>query len=95
MKRFAIACAAVIGMIFVGSASAEAGGWGRGWYGGHRHYGHYHSPRVWHDTSHFDYHPGGYVRHYNHYHYVPGHYHYHGTGHWDTFHGNHVHHHGW
>jgi hypothetical protein len=37
----------------------------------------------WHNTSHYDYHPGGYQRHYNHYDYVPGHYDYHRTGHWD------------
>jgi hypothetical protein len=24
------------------------------------------------------------VRHYDHYHYVPGHYHWHQTGHWDA-----------
>ena len=39
---------------------------------------------TWHNTSHWDYHPGGYVRHNNHYDYVPGHYDYHRTGHWDT-----------
>jgi hypothetical protein len=37
----------------------------------------------WHNTSHYDYHPGGYQRHYNHYDYVPGHFDYHRTGHWD------------
>lgn len=37
---------------------------------------------TWHDTSHYDYHPGGYQRHRNHYHYVPGHYDLHRTGHW-------------
>ena len=42
---------------------------------------------VWHDTSHYDYHPGEFVRHRNHYHYVPGHYDFHEDGHWD--------HHGW
>lgn len=49
-------------------------GYGRG--GGH---GHSH----WHDTSHYDYYPGGYVRHYDHYDYVPGHYRFHRDGHWD------------
>ncbi len=39
---------------------------------------------TWHDTSHYDYHPGGFVRHRNHYDYVPGHYDYHRSGHWDT-----------
>jgi hypothetical protein len=51
---------------------AYHGGWG-----GHR------SHRVWHDTSHYDFHPGGYERHYNHYHYVPSHYDFHRDGHWD------------
>jgi hypothetical protein len=37
----------------------------------------------WHDTSHYDYHPGEVVRHRNHYHYVPGHYDYHQDGHFD------------
>ncbi len=51
------------------------------------------SGRVWHDTSHWDYHPGGFVRHYDHYHYIPGHYHWHNTGHWDYY--GHGHHHHW
>lgn len=42
------------------------------WGGGHH----------WHDTSHYDYHPGGFERHGNHFHYVPGHWDYHQTGHW-------------
>ncbi|RIK87673.1 MAG: hypothetical protein DCC67_01760 [Planctomycetota bacterium] len=46
-------------------------------YGGH--WGHAH----WHDTSHFDFHPGGYYRHRNHYHYVPDHFDWHEDGHWD------------
>jgi hypothetical protein len=58
-------------------------GYGRpGYYGGHHH---------WHDTSHYDYHPGELVRHRNHYHYVPGHYDFHETGHYDYHDG----HHGW
>lgn len=52
------------------------GGWGHGWSGGH----------SWHDTSHFDYHPGGYVPHYDHVDYVPGHWDYHQQGHWDHHH---------
>lgn len=55
-----------------------------GHYGGNfRHYGYRHGGRTWHDTSHYDYHPGEYLRHRNHYHYVPGHYDFHQTGHWD------------
>jgi hypothetical protein len=41
---------------------------------------------TWHDTSHWDYHPGGFVRHYDHYHYQPGHWDYHQEGHWDHHH---------
>jgi hypothetical protein len=37
---------------------------------------------VWHDTSHYHYHPGGFVPHRNHYHYVPGHYDLHRSGHY-------------
>ncbi len=58
-------------------------GGGHGWYGGGWYADHY----DWHDTSHYDYHPGRYVRHRNHFHYEPGHYDLHETGHWD--------HHGW
>ena len=58
---------------------------------GSYHFGfhNYTYPRVhstWHDTSHYDYHPGEYVPHGNHYDYVPGHWDYHRTGHWDTHH---------
>ena len=49
---------------------------------GHRSYGH-RGHSHWHDTSHWDYHPGGFQRHGNHYHYIPGHYHWHNDGHWD------------
>lgn len=36
----------------------------------------------WHDTSHYDYHPGYYVRHRGHYDYVPGYYDFHPSGHY-------------
>jgi hypothetical protein len=39
-------------------------------------------PRVYHDTSHFDYHPTTVYRHRNHYHVQPGHYDWHQDGHW-------------
>jgi hypothetical protein len=42
----------------------------------------YRSGPRWHNTSHYDYHPGEFRRHGNHYHYVPGHYDYHRSGHW-------------
>jgi hypothetical protein len=55
------------------------------YYGGGRHgHGHHgHGHHQWHDTSHYDYYPGGYVRHYDHYDYVPPHYDWHQEGHWD------------
>lgn len=60
------------------------GGYGIPHYGyGHGH-GHGHS--VWHDTSHYDYHPPQAYRHGNHYHVQPGHYDWHRTGHWDVYH---------
>jgi hypothetical protein len=39
-------------------------------------------PAYFHDTSHYDYHPGQLYRHGNHLHYQPGHYDLHRTGHW-------------
>ncbi len=55
--------------------------------GGGGHHGGYHGgAHSWHDTSHYDYHPGGFVPHYDHYDYVPGHYDYHEEGHWDHNH---------
>ncbi|MFV0445827.1 MAG: hypothetical protein ACK5Q5_19795 [Planctomycetaceae bacterium] len=45
------------------------------WGGGHLH---------WHDTSHYDYQPGGFVPHGNHY--QPGGYIYHQDGHFDLHH---------
>lgn len=67
--------------------------YGRDYYGGYRtaRYGGYgdygYGFGGWHDTSHYDYHPGEVRRHRNHFHYTPGHYDFHETGHWD--------HHGW
>jgi len=66
---------------FVGRGGYGYGGYGRSYYPS---YGHSHS--VWHDTSHYDYHPGGFARHGNHYHYIPGHYDWHQDGHWDHYH---------
>ena len=78
----------------IGGGSPYYGGYGS-YYGGHGGYG-YGGHSVWHDTSHYDYHPGGFVRHYDHYHYIPGHYHWHNDGHWDHYgHGHHGHHHHW
>jgi hypothetical protein len=62
--------------------SGYHGGYFRGHVGhGHGHHGHGH--HRWHDTSHWDYYPGGYVRHYDHYDYVPPHWDWHQEGHWD------------
>lgn len=57
-------------------------------------YGRYNTQRRgthldWHDTSHVDYIPGGYVRHYDHYDYVPGRHVWHQEGHWDVHRGGH------
>ena len=81
MKKLILICVAfamiaVFGL-FTSPAQAHCyrGHYG-GWYGGH----------VWHDTSHWDYHPGGYVDHGDHLHYYPGHYDFHHAGHWDHYH---------
>jgi hypothetical protein len=76
----------------VGNPHYNRGFYGGGYYGGGGNFyrrtsyyhggGHGHGGHRWHDTSHYDYHPGEYVRHRNHYHYVPGHYDWHQTGHW-------------
>jgi hypothetical protein len=39
-------------------------------------------PQVYHDTTHYDYHPSTVYRHGNHYHVQPGHYDLHRSGHW-------------
>lgn len=49
---------------------------------GVRYNSYYRGGPVWHDTTHYDYHPGGYVPHGNHLHYVPGHYDLHQSGHY-------------
>ena len=67
------------------------GGYGGGYGGGYvgRPYGFsgyrggYGHTDVYHDTSHYDYHPGGVVPHGNHLHSIPGHYDYHPSGHVD------------
>ena len=64
------------------------GGYGGG-YGGYGYsagYGGYASPGYggyggWHNTSHFDYHPGSSQRHRMNYHYAPRHNDYHRSGH--------------
>ena len=49
-----------------------------------QNFGYYGSPwrGNYHNTGHYDYHPTTVVPHRNHYHVVPGHYHWHNTGHW-------------
>ena len=68
-------------------------GWGNP-HGGHFHHGvnphanpfpqngHY----DWHDTSHYDYIPGRWVKHGCHWHYIPGRYVLHQDGHFDLHH---------
>ncbi len=58
--------------------------WGNGF---HRPIHGSHVPsHTWHDTSHWDYHPGQYVPHGNHFDYQPGHYDFHQQGHVDHNH---------
>ena len=88
MKKYMIPLIAVAAMMFlglgVGVETAEAGGCGYGGYGGYGYSAY--SPVInhgwYHNTGHFDYHPGGFVPHGNHFDYVPGHYDWHNTGHW-------------
>ncbi len=96
MRNLIIATIAVAGITLFNTSNVEAGhcrsrglnfsvnfggynnnGWGNNWRRGHNH-------STWHNTGHYDYHPGQFTRHNNHYHYTPGHYDYHRTGHWDT-----------
>jgi len=101
IKNVLVVCVVLIGSLVLLTASVEAGGRCGGYspqpaygysnyYGGfhnnwsHQNYGHSHN--VWHNTSHYDYHPGYLQPHRNHFHYVPGHYDYHQTGHWDHLH---------
>jgi hypothetical protein len=86
--------AAGFGIYVGGSGYGYSIGAGNGCYGGYRTayypstavYGGWDSDHEWHDTSHFDYHPGRFVRHRNHFHYEPGHYDYHETGHLHHYH---------
>ncbi|SFI19773.1 hypothetical protein [Planctomicrobium piriforme] len=105
MKTFALLTAAVAGLMWAGAGQAQAGGhnhgygygygnswnntyWGGGSNWGYQRRGHY----DFHNTSHYDYVPGGVVPHGNHLHYVPGTYQWHQTGHYDYHRGNHHHH---
>lgn len=61
-----------------GYGSGFRGGYGTGYgYGSSWNRG-----GIYHDTSHWDYHPTEVIPHRNHYHVVPGHYHLHNTGHY-------------
>jgi len=57
-------------------------GYGGGLNIGYSSYRPTYRPAIYHNTSHYDYHPGGFVRHGNHFDYRPGHYDLHRTGHW-------------
>jgi len=52
------------------------------WRGRGRHFHHHYRRPRFHDTSHWDYYPGGLECYGDGYRYVPGHYHYHRSGHW-------------
>lgn len=98
MKRAMLLGIVVAAMAAFGAtAEAQGYRWGGGSHWGHGHSGwgdghsgsyyrgggrYYPQYRTWHDTSHYDYHPGSFQRHRNHYHYVPGHYDYHRQGHY-------------
>ncbi len=74
-----LAVAVMFGGLAVASADA-----GHGCY--NTFYGPSYGGHVWHDTSHWDYHPGGFLWHGNHIDYVPGHYDWHNSGHFDHYH---------
>ncbi len=89
MKTAFLCAAAVLGLALVETNQVEAGhgcgyGYGYGGYGYGSYYGgYYNSYPRWHNTSHYDYYVPSFRPHYHHYHYVPGHYHFHPSGHWD------------
>ncbi|MDA1017524.1 MAG: hypothetical protein O3A00_24085 [Planctomycetota bacterium] len=62
------------------------GSYSRGSSFGNSYYGNYggysYRQPTYHDPSHYDYHPTTIQRHRNHDHVIPGHYHWHQTGHW-------------
>jgi len=97
MSRFTKFAAALIAVVGIG-AVAQAGhygcdfGYGSRSFYGTRSYGYsgwstsryrsnFRTP-IYHDTSHWDYHPPSIYRHRNHFHVQPGHYDWHRTGHW-------------
>lgn len=91
MKRWILALVTVVAVSSVGAASASAQGYGSPYGSAHSNYGYNNYARQpgyssgygsrWHDTSHYDYHPGSIQRHRLHFHYVPGHYDFHRSGH--------------
>jgi hypothetical protein len=80
LTKVTLAAALIVGGL-VGTQSIASAHGGHGGHGGHG-FGHGHHHPVFHDTSHFDYHPGHFQSHGNHFHYVPGHFDFHQTGHW-------------
>ena len=71
------------GGLSIGSGFGGYGGYGGGYGRGLsiNLYRPSYSPPAWHDTTHYDYHPGGLVPHRGHFDYVPGHYDLHRSGH--------------
>ncbi|MEZ6061247.1 MAG: hypothetical protein R3C19_12855 [Planctomycetaceae bacterium] len=106
MSRFMVGACAALAMGILGADDASAqyyrGGYGIGYsspgfsigintgrgYGGNFGYGR--TTRVWHNTSHYDFHPTTVYRHGNHYHVQPAHYDFHQTGHVDRIRGGRV-----
>ena len=78
MSRKTLSIVALLVVLTVGMSASASAQWGCGGFGG------YPAPSypTYHNTSHYDYHPGGFQQHGNHFHYVPGHYDFHQTGHY-------------
>ena len=92
MKKIIVAVAVSFGLGSLGTSQAQAVGFHFRGGGVHVDVGHvqhrnyYGGRHFYHNTSHYDYHPGRYVRH-------RSHYDYHRTGYYDYYRGNHYGHH--
>ena len=97
-----LAAIAAFGLASVTTRPAKAGGFGLHFAGPGYHFDigpahHYNtfyggdcwglgSSHQWHNTSHYDYHPGEWIPYGNDFDYQPGHYDFHRSGHWDHLH---------
>jgi len=80
MFRKFLTVAALLVVLTLGMAASASA---QHYHGGHGHGGHSHGGYpTYHNTSHYDYHPGSFQQHGNHFHYTPGHYDLHQTGHY-------------